>query len=103
MHQAIEMALRAVGQLGCGDAGFGMRLGNFIRLVVMAGVAGVLGIRASMAGLALLISLLAVINGERMFDQHRRVPALVGVAQLALEAEESGMDLRFLVAAGAQG
>lgn len=76
---------------------------DFLRLVLVAAVAGIFHIIGWVAGLAVggwVILLNAVADRESMLAQAGGRPGLGSVAVLALQAESTGVDLRFSVTLG---
>ena len=67
---------------------------DLIGLMVMAAIAGVFHVCVGMASLAFKRPLVAVIQREIMDRHTGRRPGLFGMAVLALQPEEAGMDFR---------
>lgn len=80
-----------------------MLLANLGWLVLMAAVAGVFGELRRMASLARKRGVGTVVEREGMAFEEGRAPGLSGVAVLALQAKETGVNLGFGVAGDAGG
>ena len=76
---------------------------NFTLLVVVTGEAGVFRIRLRVAYQTVLLAGAAMVQGEGVLLQQRGFPGLGSMAVLALQAKNTGVDLRFHMAPGAAG
>ena len=74
------MAIKAFGYLLGGDARLRMTFPDALRFVVMTAVAGKFRVCLSVADLAILFTLLAMVKGEGMNSQIGRCPGLSRVA-----------------------
>ncbi len=99
----IRVAAYATSQLIHVVYNVGMAVGDEVRLVLVAAVAGNIDIISRMTDLALDLTLSSVIKGEAMCDQLRRGPCLSCMAVLALQPEETGMDCWLEMAGGTLG
>lgn len=92
------MALGAFHQLYRADPLFQVGLGDLIRLVIVASVAGIFRITVRVANFTIEHTLIPVIQRETVPMEQGGRPGLGSVAQLTLHPEESGVDLRLSVA-----
>ena len=97
------MATGAVRKLFERDLFFPMLGSGFIRLVIVAPIAGVLDVAARVAVLASYFTLFAVIQGKTVLYQQGRRPGLGGVAVLAFQPKEPGVDVWLGMAACTSG
>lgn len=94
----VRMAGRAGRQFDFRDAGRKMTRTNGLRLVVVTAVTGIFDISAGMAGRTGQFTLISMGQGKTMVTKLGRMPGIYGMAKLALETEEPGVNGRFAVA-----
>jgi hypothetical protein len=92
------MTAGAIGKLSPGDALVQVFLKDIGGLVLVAAITGVFGKLRRMAGLAGKRCVGAMVERERMVFKEGGTPGLGGMAVLALQAKETGMNFGFSVA-----
>lgn len=68
MHRSVQVTGGAVWKFIAGNTGPAVALSNFIGLMIVTAVADILSVRASVAGLAGIGVIAAVLGGEAVSD-----------------------------------